>query len=60
MSEDTPEIYKFAEEYANGGLDILETEYMEGGDEFIEKLRLKLLKLNEDDRIIKKLGELDI
>ena len=60
LSEDTTEIYKFAEEYANGGLDILETEYMEGGDEFIEKLRLILLKLNEDDRIIKKLGELDI
>ena len=60
LAEDTPKIYKFAEEYANGGLDILESEYIGGEDEFIEKLRLTLLKLNKEDKIINKLKELDI
>lgn len=60
LGEDPGEIYQFAEEYANGGLDFLNTEYLSNGDDFIEILRLKLLDLNKDNRILDKLEELNL
>ena len=60
LAENTPEIYNFAEQYANGGLDLLDSDYSGNTDEFIEKLRLRILKLNKDDKILKKLEELDL
>ena len=55
LGETPSDIYKVAEEYANGGLDYLNSEYLSGADEFIETLRIKILDLNKDDRIINKL-----
>lgn len=60
LAENTPDIYDCAEQYANGGLDLLDSEYSANTDEFVEKLRLRLLKLNKGDRILKKLDELDL
>lgn len=60
LGENPSDIYRVAEEYANGGLELLNSEYLNGADEFIEKLRIKILDLNKDDRILKKLEELDL
>lgn len=60
LAEDPGEIYSVAEEYANGGLDFLNSEYLGNGDEFIEILRLKLLDLNKNNKILDKLDELKI
>lgn len=60
LAEDPVDVYQVAEEYANGGLDLLNSEYISNGDEFIEILRLKILDFNKDDKIIDKLKELDL
>lgn len=60
LAEDPGVIYSVAEEYANGGLDFLNSEYLDNGDEFIEILRLKLLDLNKDNKILDKLDELKL
>lgn len=60
LAQDPSEIYQVAEEYANGGLDFLNSEYSGNGDRFIEILRLKILELNKDDKILKKLDELNL
>ena len=60
LAEDPVDVYQTAEEYANGGLDFLNSEYTQNADEFIEMLRLKILEFNKDDKILKKLDELDI
>ena len=60
LAEDPVDIYQVAEEYANGGLDLLNSEYLENGDEFIELLRLKILNFNKDNKILNKLEELDL
>ena len=60
LAEDPVDVYQVAEEYANGGLDLLNSEYLENGDDFIEMLRLKILDFNKDDRILNKLDELDL
>lgn len=60
LAEDSSEIYNFAEEYANAGLELLNSEYMGKEEEFIEKLRLKILKLNKNDKILNELKELDL
>lgn len=60
LADDPVDIYQVAEEYANGGLDLLNSEYIGNGDEFIEILRLKLLKFNKNDKILNKLKEMDL
>lgn len=60
LAEDPSEIYRIAEEYANGGLEFLNSEYLDNTDGFIELLRLKLLDFNENNKIIDKLDELDL
>ncbi len=60
LAEDPVDVYQVAEEYANGGLDLLNSEYLENGDDFIEILRLKILEFNKDNRILKKLDEMDL
>ena len=60
LAEDPVDVYQVAEEYANGGLDLLNSEYAADADEFIEILRLKILDFNKDDKILKKLDELEI
>lgn len=60
LAEDPVDVYQVAEEYANGGLDLLNSEYLENGDDFIEMLRLKILEFNKDNKILNKLEELDL
>lgn len=60
LSKDSSEIYDVAEQYANGGLEILNSMYVGHETEFIETLRLHILKLNKDDKILKKLEELEL
>jgi len=60
LAEDPVDVYQVAEEYANGGLDPLNSEYLENGDDFIEILRLKILEFNKDNRILEKLDEMDL
>lgn len=60
LAEDTSEIFDVSEQYANGGLDFLEREYVGNEDDFIEKLRINILKNNKDDRIIKKIESMDL
>ena len=60
LAEDPVDVYQVAEEYANGGLDLLNSEYISNGDEFIELLRLKILDFNKDNKILEKLKELDL
>ena len=60
LAEDPVDVYQIAEEYANGGLDLLNSEYLENGDDFIEILRLKILEFNKDNRILEKLDEMDL
>lgn len=60
LAEDPVDVYQVAEEYANGGLDLLNSEYIINGDEFIELLRLKILDFNKDNKILEKLKELDL
>lgn len=60
LAKDSSEIYDVAEQYANGGLEILNSEYVGNETEFIEKLRIHILKLNKNDRILKKLEELEL
>ena len=60
LAEDTSKIFEVAEEYANGGLPLLDSEYVGKEDQFIEKLRLLILKHNKDDRILKKIEEMDL
>ncbi len=60
LAEDPVDVYQVAEEYANGGLDLLNSEYLENGDDFIEILRLKILEFNKDNRILEKLDEMDL
>lgn len=60
LAEDTSEIYDVSEQYANGGLEFLENEYVGHEDEFIEKLRYYIIKNNKDDRIIKKIESMDL
>lgn len=60
LSKSPSDRYVFSEEYANAGLDLLYSEYMGHEDEFIEKLRLKIIELNENDKILKKLEELNL
>ncbi|WP_405316003.1 hypothetical protein [Methanobrevibacter sp.] len=61
LSNDDPqEIFKPSEEYANAGFEILKQKYIKNEEEFIEELRLKILKMNKDDYILNKLSELDI
>ena len=59
LSEDSQVIYAVAEEYANVGLEILGSMYINHEDEFIEELRLDIQDLNENNRIINKLNELN-
>ena len=60
LGETSDEIYEIAEEYANGGLEILNSEYLDNHTEFIELLRLKILNLNKDNEIINKLNEMEL
>lgn len=60
LSEKPSEIYKYAEEYANGGLEILNAEYVGYEDQFIEKLRLKIQKANKNNKILNDLEKLNI
>lgn len=60
LAEDTSKIFEVAEEYANGGLPLLDSEYVGKEDQFIEKLRLLILKHNKDDRILKKIEEMNL
>ncbi len=60
LADDPVDVYQVAEEYANGGLDLLNSEYLENGDDFIEILRLKILEFNKNNRILEKLDELDL
>lgn len=60
LADASGEIYKVAEEYANGGLELLNSKYNDGDEEFIELLRLKILDLNENNRIIDKLDQLEL
>ena len=59
-NEDPQEVFKPAEEYANAGFEILKEKYIKQEDEFIEYLRIEILKLNKDNYILNKLAELDI
>lgn len=59
-NEDPQEIFKPSEEYANAGFEILKQKYIKHEDEFIEYLRIEILKLNKDNYILNKLAELDI
>lgn len=54
------EIYEVSEQYANGGLDLLNSEYVGHEDEFIENLRLKIIELNDNDKILDKVKELKL
>ena len=60
LAEDSSEIFQAAEEYANGGLPFLKSEYVGKENDFIEKLRISILKYNKDDRILKKIEEMDL
>ena len=60
LADDPVDVYQVAEEYANGGLDLLNSEYLENGDDFIEILRLKILEFNKNNKILEKLDELDL
>lgn len=60
LAEDTSKIYEVAEEYANGGLALLDSEYVGKEDQFIEKLRLIILKYNKNDRILKEIDEMNL
>ncbi|MBQ3422305.1 MAG: hypothetical protein IJH34_11710, partial [Romboutsia sp.] len=60
LAEDSSKIFEIAEEYANGGLPLLNSEYMGKEDQFIEKLRLSILKYNKDGRILNKIEEMDL
>ena len=60
LAEDNSEVYVFAEEYANGGLELLNSDYIGHEDEFIEKLRLRILKLNKNDELLNKIKELGL
>lgn len=60
LADDPVDVYQVAEEYANGGLDLLNSEYLENGDEFIEILRLKILDFNKNNKLLEKLDELDL
>ena len=59
-NEDSQEIFKPAEEYANAGFEILREKYIKQEEEFIEDLRIKILELNKNNYILNKLAELDI
>ena len=60
LAEDNSEINSFVEEYANGGLELLNADYVGNEDEFIEKLRLFILEANKKDKILKKLESMDL
>ena len=60
LAEDSSEIFDVAEQYANGGLDFLNSAYVGSEDDFIETLRIHILKLNKDDKIMKKIEEMDL
>ncbi len=60
LAEDSSEIFDVSEQYGNGGLNFLEKEYVGNEDDFIEKLRLMIIKNNKDDRIIKKIESMDL
>ena len=60
LVEDSSEIFDVAEQYANGGLDFLNLVYVGSEDDFIETLRIHILKLNKDDKIMKKIEEMDL
>lgn len=60
LSEDSTDIYKYAEYYADVGLSRLKANYEGHEDEFIERLRLKINKQNKDNKIINKLDELKL
>ena len=54
------EIYEVSEQYANGGLDLLNSEYVGHEDEFIENFRLNINELNDNDKILNKIKELKL
>lgn len=60
ISEESQKLYKIAEEYANGGLNLLKDDYVGNSDEFIEMLRSEIISANKNDKILNKLDELDI
>lgn len=60
LSKDDSTVFKPSEEYANAGFQMLRKDYIKNEEAFIEKLRLKILKMNDDDYIINKLEELKI
>ena len=60
LAEDSSKIFEIAEEFANGGLTLFNSEYVGKEDQFVEKLRLLILKYNKDDRILKKIEEMDL
>lgn len=60
LSEKPSEIYKYAEEYANGGLELLKNEYIGKEDLFIEKLRLKIQNANKEKNIMDELKKLNL
>ncbi len=60
LSEKPSEIYKYAEEYANGGLELLKNEYIGKEDLFIEMLRIKIQKANKNNQILDELKKLNL
>ena len=59
LSKSPNEIYDGAEKYANGGIEVLKSLYFGNEEAFIEELRLEIIKLNKDDRILKKINDLN-
>ena len=60
LSDEYSNIFKPSEEYANAGFQILKSKYIKNEDAFIDILRLKILEMNNNNSIIKKLDELKI
>lgn len=60
LSKDDSIVFKPSEEIANAGFEILKSKYIKNENSFIEELRLNILKMNQDDYILKKLEELKI
>ena len=60
LSNEDSIIFKPSEEYANAGFEILKSKYVQNEGSFIEELRVKILAMNQDKDILKKLDELNI
>ena len=60
LSKDDSTVFKPSEEYANAGFEILKGKYIKNEDSFIDELRLNILKMNNENNILKKLDELNI